>query len=203
MFIFCALPRDVWHMRVLEEHAHNMKFPPSQPKKICHPFDFILGLAAMWKGKARRGKAEKISQPLALRQILEANGEALQSTNSLQCADTAKAPPKTAQQRERTQIKQRKNWSQLTRQGLSTFNTPLPPPRRRKEDHPWRLRRRIAWMKPGDMQQSLPAVAARISKSNEGGAYPPENFVLNAHVDARVRAHQAGRRQTESKHLSR
>ena len=57
-------------------------------------------------------------------------------------------------------------------------------------------------MEPGDMQQSLPAVAARISKSNEGGAYPPENFVLNAHVDARVRAHQAGR-QTESKHLIR
>ena len=26
-------------------------------------------------------------------------------------------------------------------------------------------------MKPGDMQQSLPAVAARISKSNEGGLH--------------------------------
>ena len=81
-----------------------MKFPPSQPKKICHPFEFILGLATMCADTARQGKAEKISQSLALRQILEANGDALQSTNSLQCADTAKAPPK-----QRSSVKEHKS----------------------------------------------------------------------------------------------
>ena len=116
-----------------------MKSRRAKPKKIfvTHS-NLFLGLAATIMEK--QGSEEH--KAIGPAPNFGSKGRHSRAATHRNAQTRQKASPNTAQ-RERTNPNT-KIGQILARQGLSTINTPLPPPRRRKEDHPWRLKRTIA-----------------------------------------------------------
>ena len=130
------------------KYIHEVPAEPSQRKYLSRIRIYFWVLPPqLWKRKAA-----KSTKPLALRQISEEKGGTpgqqliamrRHGKRHLQTQRSVKEQILNTAQRERTNPNT-KIGQILARQGLSTINTPLPPPRRRKEDHPWRLKRTIA-----------------------------------------------------------